>query len=126
MRRVLAVAAAWLCLAASAVAEPPGKPAFLQQDNNADVAYCFIVLKDSKYRANPRDFNLSIKYVSRAAYLSMILEERAGENWPSLRDEVMQWTAKAIEEDLATKSALRLSPQACLELTVREDDHKSE
>lgn len=104
MRRLLVTMAALSCVA-SAMAEPPGKPEFLQQGNNADVAYCFVVLKDSKYRANPRDWNLTVRYLSRAAYLSMILEERAGEKWPSLRDEIMQWTTKAIEEDLATKRA---------------------
>lgn len=113
-----------LSCAVPALAEPPGKPAFLQQGNNADVAYCLVVLKDSKYRANPRDSNLTFRYLIKAAYLSMILEERAGETWPTIRDEVMQWTAKAIEEDLATKRELRLSPQACVDLALPEDDRK--
>lgn len=127
MRRLIAVMLiAAASLAAPAMAEPPDKPVFLQQDNNADVAYCLVVLKDTKYRADPRNFNLTLGYLSRAAYLSMILEERGGDQWPSIRDAVMQWTVKAIEEDLATRGALRLSPQACIDLPVREDERKSE
>lgn len=126
MRHFIITIAVCLLLAAPTMAEPPGKPAFLQQDNNADVAYCFVVLKDAKYRTNPKDWNLTVRYLSRAAYLSIILEERAGEEWPSIRHEVVQWTAKAIEEDLATNSALRLSPQACLDLKLPEDDRKTE
>jgi hypothetical protein len=78
------------------------------------------------YRDNPKDFKLTPRYLSRAAYLWVILEERAGEAWPTIRDTVVQWTATAIEEDLAVKGALRLSPQDCLDLTVREDERKSE
>jgi len=117
-----------LSCAVPTLAEPPGKPAFLQQGNNADVAYCLVVLKDSKYRKDPKNFNLTLRYVSTAAYLDMILEERGGAKWPELSAEVMQWTAKAIEEDLATNGALRLSPDACLDLaaTLRKADSKSE
>jgi hypothetical protein len=122
----IAITAACLSFAAPTIAEPSGKPAFLQQDNNTDVAYCFVVLRDGKYRTNPKDLNLTLRYLSRAAYLWTILEERAGEKWPAIRDEVVQWTAKAIEEDLATQGSLRLSPQACLDLAVREDQRNSE
>jgi hypothetical protein len=126
MHRLFAAIAVCVLLAAPAMAEPPGKPTFLQQDDNADIAYCFVVLKDGKYRDNPKDFKLTLRYLSRAAYLWVILEERAGEAWPTIRDTVVQWTATAIEEDLAIKGALRLSPQDCLDLTVREDERGPE
>lgn len=120
--RCLIVIAAWLSLALTASAEPPNKPAFLQQGDNADLAYCFVILKDNKYRPNPRDSNLTFHYLTRAAYLHSILQERAAGTWPTIRDDVMQWTVKAIEEDLATKGALRLSPQDCLDLRVTESE----
>jgi hypothetical protein len=116
MRRFIAVVAAWALLALIASAEPPGKPAFLQQSNNADVAYCLVVLKDTRYRKDPKDFNLTLRYLSTAAYMNIVLQERAGENWNAIYDDVVQWTAKAIEEDLANGGALRLSPEACLDL----------
>jgi hypothetical protein len=127
MKRIVATTAMWLVLAAPIMAEPAGKPPFLQQGNNADVAYCAVLLKDTRYREKPRDMTESLRYVSTAAYLFMILEERAGESWPTIRDDVVQWTTKAIEEDLAVARALRLSPDACLDLaaSIPEDDPKA-